>query len=131
MSLVSSCPIKTELSERLLIGVQSQAMLEGAFERTRQYTKDRQVFGKPLVKLQVSRKTAILVLLHFRPFNTVLLRSRQMPPWAAHSAIRRCDSLWKVSPVINILSSSLRKLQITSTTLLHQWPSTGSLKSHT
>ena len=28
-------------------------MLEGAFERTRQYTKDRQVFGKPLVKLQV------------------------------------------------------------------------------
>lgn len=38
--------------ERLLIGVQSQAMLEGAFERTRQYTKDRQVFGKPLVKLQ-------------------------------------------------------------------------------
>merc|ERR1711990_648404 len=38
--------------ERLLIGVQSQAMLEGAFERTRDYTKDRMAFGKPLIKLQ-------------------------------------------------------------------------------
>jgi len=38
--------------ERLMIGVQSLSMLEGAFERTRAYTKDRMVFGKPLIKLQ-------------------------------------------------------------------------------
>jgi len=38
--------------ERLLIGVQSISMLEGAFERTRSYTKDRMVFGKPLIQLQ-------------------------------------------------------------------------------
>ena len=36
-----------------MIGVQSLSMLEGAFERTRAYTKDRMVFGKPLIKLQV------------------------------------------------------------------------------
>ena len=40
--------------ERLMIGVQSISMLEGAFERTRSYTKDRMVFGKPLIQLQVS-----------------------------------------------------------------------------
>jgi len=38
--------------ERLMIGIQNLAMLEGAFERTRAYTKDRMVFGKPLIKLQ-------------------------------------------------------------------------------
>ena len=37
-----------------MIGVQSISMLEGAFERTRAYTKDRMVFGKPLIQLQVS-----------------------------------------------------------------------------
>merc|ERR1719295_2422194 len=34
--------------ERLMIGIQNLAMLEGAFERTRAYTKDRMVFGNPL-----------------------------------------------------------------------------------
>ena len=41
-----------------MIGVQSISMLEGAFERTRAYTKDRMVFGKPLIQLQVSIQNA-------------------------------------------------------------------------
>ena len=55
-----------------MIGVQSLSMLEGAFERTRAYTKDRMVFGKPLIKLQVRIKGAEMTPrdLSFRLFNT-------------------------------------------------------------
>ena len=38
--------------ERLLIAVQSIAVLEGSFERTREYVKVRKAFGKELIKLQ-------------------------------------------------------------------------------
>ena len=79
-----------------MIGVQSISMLEGAFERTRAYTKDRMVFGKPLIQLQVSiifnlkmlRRAFInLIILNylFRQFNTVWLKSKPKPLLVEHS----------------------------------------------
>jgi len=38
--------------ERLLIAVQAVATLEGSFERTREYVKERKAFGKELIRLQ-------------------------------------------------------------------------------
>jgi len=38
--------------ERLLIAVQAVAVVEGCFERTREYVKERKAFGKELIKLQ-------------------------------------------------------------------------------
>jgi len=38
--------------ERLLIAVQGIAVLEGCFELTREYVKERKAFGKELIKLQ-------------------------------------------------------------------------------
>lgn len=38
--------------ERLMIAVQSIAQLEGSFERTREYVKERKAFGKELIRLQ-------------------------------------------------------------------------------
>jgi len=55
-----------------MIGIQNLAMLEGAFERTRAYTKDRMVFGKPLIKLQVRFESVEIKLFeinYFRLFN--------------------------------------------------------------
>ena len=60
-----------------MIGVQSISMLEGAFERTRAYTKDRMVFGKPLIQLQVrfySKKMRLKI--NLRLFNTDWQKSK-------------------------------------------------------
>nr|WP_259456231.1 acyl-CoA dehydrogenase family protein [Alicycliphilus denitrificans] len=41
--------------ERLLIGVNSLAMMEGAYESTLQYVRERQAFGKPVAEFQNTR----------------------------------------------------------------------------
>ncbi|MBI5277658.1 MAG: acyl-CoA dehydrogenase family protein [Burkholderiales bacterium] len=41
--------------ERLVIGVMALAAMEGAYEATLQYVRDRQVFGKPLAEQQNTR----------------------------------------------------------------------------
>ena len=64
-----------------MIGVQSLSMLEGAFERTRAYTKDRMVFGKPLIQLQVRIKSVEIRLFeinYFRLFNIDWQKSKPM-----------------------------------------------------
>jgi acyl-CoA dehydrogenase len=41
--------------ERLLIGVNSLAMMEGAYDSTLQYVRERQAFGKPVAEFQNTR----------------------------------------------------------------------------
>lgn len=41
--------------ERLIIGVNSLAMMEGAYESTLQYVRERQAFGKPVAEFQNTR----------------------------------------------------------------------------
>ncbi|MBC5767068.1 acyl-CoA dehydrogenase family protein [Ramlibacter albus] len=41
--------------ERLIIGVMALAAMEGAYESTLQYVRERQVFGKPLIEQQNTR----------------------------------------------------------------------------
>jgi acyl-CoA dehydrogenase len=46
----------TELSqERLVVGIGAISAAEGIFEKTVQYTKDREAFGKPISALQNTR----------------------------------------------------------------------------
>ena len=59
-----------------MIGVQSISMLEGAFERTRAYTKDRMVFGKPLIQLQVIFYSKKMRLKLISDYSTPIGRSQ-------------------------------------------------------
>ncbi|MBI5256460.1 MAG: acyl-CoA dehydrogenase family protein [Burkholderiales bacterium] len=43
--------------ERLIIGVQAQACVEGAYEATLQYVRDRQAFGQPIANFQNTKFT--------------------------------------------------------------------------
>ena len=82
-----------------MIGVQSLSMLEGAFERTRAYTKDRMVFGKPLIKLQVRNSLRIenirIKLLKSILFKTIQHRLAEVKTDAAVGRAF-CDSAMRL-----------------------------------